>query len=76
LSTEFVDAVTVNVAGKHCRVSEVLQYDTELASTLHQQDRVHTYGSFYIAETGRRAGLDRQSSMTPTTGTEAIQHEK
>jgi S-adenosylmethionine-diacylglycerol 3-amino-3-carboxypropyl transferase len=76
LSTEFVDAVTVNVAGKHCRVSEVLQYDTELASTLHQQDRVHTYGSFYIAETGRRAGLDRQSSMTPTTGTEAIQHKK
>ena len=59
LKTDFVDRVTVNWHGRRCRVGEILQYNTELASTLHQQDRVHTYGSFYIADTGRGDGLNQ-----------------
>jgi S-adenosylmethionine-diacylglycerol 3-amino-3-carboxypropyl transferase len=29
---------------------ELLTYHKELANQLHQLDRVHTYGSFYIAD--------------------------
>jgi S-adenosylmethionine-diacylglycerol 3-amino-3-carboxypropyl transferase len=31
-------------------LSEYLSYNRELATELHQKDRVHTYGSFYIAD--------------------------
>lgn len=49
LSSDFVDRVETKVHGRLCRVGERLQYDRELADRLHPVDRVHTYGSFHIA---------------------------
>lgn len=50
LEVDYVDPLEVLVAGKHRRVGELLRYNRELAGELHRQDRVHTYGSFYIAD--------------------------
>lgn len=49
LRTDFIDQVQVNRDGEIQKISPMLSYDTELANELHQKDRVHTYGSFYIA---------------------------
>lgn len=46
----FVDSLTIEADGRHRRLVELLNYQTELASQLHLQDRVHTYGSFCIAD--------------------------
>ncbi len=50
LRTDFVDRARVRVSGKMRYVGEILQYNQHLANELHAQDRVHTYGSFYIAD--------------------------
>jgi S-adenosylmethionine-diacylglycerol 3-amino-3-carboxypropyl transferase len=50
LETDFIDRVDVDVRGSKTRLSELLTYDKELAGKLHELDRVHTYGSFYIAD--------------------------
>ncbi len=50
LSTDFVDRVHVTREGRLGPLSELLTYNTELAHELHARDRVHTYGSFYIAD--------------------------
>jgi S-adenosylmethionine-diacylglycerol 3-amino-3-carboxypropyl transferase len=50
LRTDFVDAVRVQRGGKRHRVGDLLTYHRELAAQLHEKDRVHTYGSFYIAD--------------------------
>ena len=50
LRTEFIDNVNVLVDGKPRRLPELLTYNEALATELHQLDRVHTYGSFYIAD--------------------------
>ncbi|MCC6508656.1 MAG: BtaA family protein [Pirellulaceae bacterium] len=50
LRTEFINDVNVLVDGKPRRLSELLRYNTDLAAQLHELDRVHTYGSFYIAD--------------------------
>ena len=47
---EYVDPIPVDIQGKPCHLGELLQYQRELAHQLHQKDRVHTYGSFYIAD--------------------------
>lgn len=49
----FVDEIAVTIAGVRRRLGELLQYDRELASRLHVRDRVHTYGSFWIADLRR-----------------------
>jgi S-adenosylmethionine-diacylglycerol 3-amino-3-carboxypropyl transferase len=49
LRADFVDQVEVQLAGRKMRVGEILNYDRPLAATLHPLDRVHTYGSFWIA---------------------------
>jgi len=49
LRTDFVDRLNVRVTGEQHRVEEVLKYDRALADQLHPHDRVHTYGSFWIA---------------------------
>lgn len=49
LRTEFIDNVNVLVDGKPRRLTELLTYNAGLAAELHELDRVHTYGSFYIA---------------------------
>ena len=48
--TEFVDRVRVMVDGQTRAVGEMLRYHRELAERLHSRCRVHTYGSFYIAD--------------------------
>jgi S-adenosylmethionine-diacylglycerol 3-amino-3-carboxypropyl transferase len=50
LKTDFIERVNVTVHGKQRPLGELLSYDRELAARLHVLDRVHTYGSFYIAD--------------------------
>ena len=50
LRTDFIDKVKVKMDGEPTRVAEFLKYHEQLAEELHQKDRVHTYGSFYIAD--------------------------
>lgn len=50
LHTEFVDRVQVMIDGQSRALGELLTYHRELAEELHERDRVHTYGSFHIAD--------------------------
>ncbi len=50
LRTDFIDDVTVTINNEAVALPELLQYKPELSSKLHELDRVHTYGSFYIAD--------------------------
>ena len=50
LRTDFIDRVQVTRNGKPVKLPELLSYNTQQAAELHQVDRVHTYGSFYIAD--------------------------
>ena len=50
LKTDFVDRVNVRLNGTQRELGELLTYNKELAAELHELDRVHTYGSFYIAD--------------------------
>lgn len=49
-AVDYVDPIPVEVAGRKVRVGEMLNYQRALAADLHEIDRVHTYGSFYIAD--------------------------
>lgn len=48
--TDFVDALEVRVRGRRRQVGSVLTYSRDLTSRLHALDRVHTYGSFHLAD--------------------------
>ena len=50
LRTEYVDQINVTRDGKAVKMGELLKYYPEWAAELHEKDRVHTYGSFYIAD--------------------------
>ena len=50
LKTDFVDRVNVRLHGQNRELGELLTYNSDLAAELHELDRVHTYGSFYIAD--------------------------
>jgi S-adenosylmethionine-diacylglycerol 3-amino-3-carboxypropyl transferase len=50
LQTDFLDRVSVSVGGRQRSLPELLTYHREQAAELHARDRVHTYGSFYIAD--------------------------
>ncbi|MFO1019738.1 MAG: BtaA family protein [Planctomycetales bacterium] len=50
LESDFVDRVRINVNGEPKLVGQVLKYNRPLAAELHEKDRVHTYGSFHIAD--------------------------
>jgi S-adenosylmethionine-diacylglycerol 3-amino-3-carboxypropyl transferase len=50
LQTDFLDQVRVMLDGQLRPLPELLHYNRELAEQLHTSDRVHTYGSFYIAQ--------------------------
>jgi len=50
MKVEYVEPIRVKVNGQEKRVGELVTYNTELAEKLHEVDRVHTYGSFYIAD--------------------------
>ena len=49
-NTDFLDDVQVTVGGRSRGTREILAYESDLAARLHPLDRVHTYGSFFIAE--------------------------
>jgi S-adenosylmethionine-diacylglycerol 3-amino-3-carboxypropyl transferase len=49
LRTDYLDQVEVVYEGRIKKLRELLVYEPELAAQLHPLDRVHTYGSFYIA---------------------------
>lgn len=50
LQTDFIDQVQIQRDGQLTKITPLLKYNQELANQLHQKDRVHTYGSFYIAD--------------------------
>ncbi|KAA5545302.1 DUF3419 family protein [Roseiconus nitratireducens] len=50
LDVDFVDPLRVTAAGELIPVGDLLRYQRTLAGKLHRSDRVHTYGSFYIAD--------------------------
>jgi len=50
LRTDFIDEVEVTIDGKVQKIAPRLSYNKPLAEELHVVDRVHTYGSFYIAD--------------------------
>jgi S-adenosylmethionine-diacylglycerol 3-amino-3-carboxypropyl transferase len=50
IEVDFVDPLVVSLKGERRRVGELLTYHREMAEGLHKHDRVHTYGSFYIAD--------------------------
>ncbi len=54
LRTDFIDRVQVTREGKPVKLRELLSYHEQQAAELHQLDRVHTYGSFYIADLANR----------------------
>lgn len=49
LSASYVEEVVVNWQDAEARLGELLHFDRERAAALHEQDRVHLYGSFSIA---------------------------
>lgn len=49
LNGEFVNPIQVTVNGQKKTLGEALEYNRPLAEELHAKDRVHTYGSFCIA---------------------------
>jgi S-adenosylmethionine-diacylglycerol 3-amino-3-carboxypropyl transferase len=50
LKTDFLDRVSVSARGQKWYLPELLTYHRQQARELHARDRVHTYGSFYIAD--------------------------
>jgi len=48
--TDFLNSIDIEIANQSRPLGELLNYKTELADELHVIDRVHTYGSFYIAD--------------------------
>ncbi|NES24313.1 MAG: BtaA family protein [Symploca sp. SIO3E6] len=47
---EYLNPICVSAQGRQYNLADILKYDNDLAQQLHPQDRVHTYGSFYIAD--------------------------
>ena len=47
---EYLDPLEIETAESKVRLGSKLQYDMKLANELHEYDRVHTYGSFYVAQ--------------------------
>jgi S-adenosylmethionine-diacylglycerol 3-amino-3-carboxypropyl transferase len=50
LKATYLDRLRVRHGSRDAELGSLLRFHPELAATLHEQDRVHTYGSFYIAD--------------------------
>ena len=50
LNTDYLSKVLVRKNNKFLKLPELLEYHQQLAAELHAQDRVHTYGGFFIAD--------------------------
>ncbi|MBQ9873959.1 MAG: BtaA family protein [Thermoguttaceae bacterium] len=49
-TSTYLDNLPVKLNGQEKKLSEILEYRKEEAAELHKLCRVHTYGSFYIAD--------------------------
>ena len=49
-NTDFINQVHVMKDGQKVKANDLITYNKKLAEELHPQDRVHTYGSFFIAQ--------------------------
>jgi S-adenosylmethionine-diacylglycerol 3-amino-3-carboxypropyl transferase len=56
LKVSYLDHLHVQHRGRKTELGHLLRYHPELAAKLHVNDRVHTYGSFYIADLPHDAG--------------------
>jgi S-adenosylmethionine-diacylglycerol 3-amino-3-carboxypropyl transferase len=54
LHVDYVDPIEVQANGHRAPLGDVLTYQTDLAARLHTVDRVHTYGSFFIADLAKK----------------------
>ena len=50
LKVNYLDHLRVQHRGREMELGQLLRYDPSFAAELHTKDRVHTYGSFYIAD--------------------------
>ena len=50
MEVDYVDPIEVTIRGCRLPIGSLLEYDRGAAARLHAVDRVHTYGSFYIAQ--------------------------
>ncbi|MBO7725317.1 MAG: BtaA family protein [Thermoguttaceae bacterium] len=50
LATDYLDSIPITRGGKTERLGDLLRLNRDRAAELHKEDRVHTYGSFYIAD--------------------------
>lgn len=50
LNADFLNRVQIRYRGLMTDLTRILRFNTSLASELHARDRVHTYGSFHIAD--------------------------
>jgi S-adenosylmethionine-diacylglycerol 3-amino-3-carboxypropyl transferase len=50
LKVSYLDHLRVRLRGQEMELGQLLRYHPALAAKLHARDRVHTYGSFYIAD--------------------------
>lgn len=50
LQVRYLDHLRVSYRDRETELGQLLRYHPELAAELHARDRVHTYGSFYIAD--------------------------
>jgi S-adenosylmethionine-diacylglycerol 3-amino-3-carboxypropyl transferase len=50
LRVDFLDHLRVTYQGRQSELGSLLRYHPRWASELHARDRVHTYGSFHIAD--------------------------
>ncbi len=56
LRVTYLDHLRVRHRGREAALGELLAYRRPLAAELHARDRVHTYGSFHIADLPGRGG--------------------
>jgi S-adenosylmethionine-diacylglycerol 3-amino-3-carboxypropyl transferase len=50
LKVDYLDHLKVEYRGRSTELGELLRYNPELTTRLHKLDRVHTYGSFSVAD--------------------------
>jgi S-adenosylmethionine-diacylglycerol 3-amino-3-carboxypropyl transferase len=50
MRVDYIDPLVVTLRGGRVSLGSLLRYHHDLAARLHARDRVHTYGSFYIAD--------------------------
>jgi S-adenosylmethionine-diacylglycerol 3-amino-3-carboxypropyl transferase len=56
LKVRYLDHLRVRTRHGHAELGRLLHYHPEIAAKLHARCRVHTYGSFYIADLPNGAG--------------------